>query len=132
MFQKEVAEKILAKYNTPQYGRLSIITNARLKITNHFNISPNSFYPVPKVKSTILVFEPIVNKKFKVKKIENLEKVSHIFFSRKRKMINKAFAELFENPIEIAKTLNIDLNLRANELTENEFFKITEIFENQL
>ena len=132
MFQKEVAEKILAKYNTPQYGRLSIITNARLKITSHFNISPNSFYPVPKVKSTILVFEPIVNKKFKVKKIENLEKVSHIFFSRKRKMINKAFAELFENPIKIAKTLNIDLNLRANELTENEFFKITEIFENQL
>jgi 16S rRNA (adenine1518-N6/adenine1519-N6)-dimethyltransferase len=132
MFQKEVADKILANHNTSDYGRLAVLTAARLKITTHFNVSPNSFYPVPRVKSSVLVFEPIINKNFKIKKIENLERVSHVFFSRKRKMINKAFAELFENPIEIAKTLNIDLNLRANELTENEFFKITEIFENQL
>ena len=131
MFQKEVADKILAKYNTPNYGRLAIITSARLKITNHFNISPNSFYPVPKVKSTVLVFEPIINKDFKVKKIENLEKISHIFFSRKRKMVNKAFNELFKNPLSIAKKINIDLNLRPSELTENEYFKITEMFENQ-
>ncbi len=131
MFQKEVADKILAKYNTPNYGRLAIITSARLKITNHFNISPNSFYPVPKVKSTILVFEPIINKDFKVKKIENLEKISHIFFSRKRKMVNKAFNELFKNPLSIAKKIDINLNLRPGELTENEYFKITEMFESQ-
>ena len=51
MFQKEVADRILAKYNTTNYGRLTILTATRLKITNHFNVSPNSFYPVPKVKS---------------------------------------------------------------------------------
>ena len=50
MFQKEVADRILAKYNTTNYGRLTILTATRLKITNHFNVSPNSFYPVPKVK----------------------------------------------------------------------------------
>ena len=132
MFQKEMAEKILAKHNTPDYGRLSIITAARLKITNRFNISSNSFYPVPKVKSTILVFEPIINKKFKIKNIDNLEKISHIFFSRKRKMINKAFNKLFKEPIAVAKKINIDLSLRPNELTENEYFKITEFFENQI
>ena len=55
MFQKEVADKILAKYNTTNYGRLSVLTAARLKITDYFNVSPNSFYPIPKVKSTILV-----------------------------------------------------------------------------
>ena len=81
MFQKEVADKILARFNTPGYGRLSVIVAARLKITSHFNVSPNSFYPVPKVQSTVLVFEPIINKDFKVKNIENLEKVSQIFFS---------------------------------------------------
>ena len=47
-------------------------------------------------------------------------------------MINKAFGQLFEKPIDIAKKININLSLRPNELTEKEYFKITEIFENQL
>jgi len=132
MFQKEVADKILAKYKTPDYGRLSILTAARLKITDCFNVSPNSFYPKPKVISTVLVFEPIINKNFKVKNIKNLEEVSHIFFSRKRKMINKAFKKLFKKPLNAAKKININLNLRPNEITENEYFKITELFENEL
>jgi len=132
MFQKEVAEKILGKYNTPHYGRLSILTAARLKITDCFNVSPNSFYPVPKVKSTVLVFEPIINKNFQVKNIENLEKISHIFFSRKRKMINKAFIKLFKKPFVVAEKINVKLNLRPNKLSENEYFKITEFFENEI
>ena len=132
MFQKEVADKILAKYNTSNYGRLSVVTAARLKITNRFNISPNSFYPVPKVKSTVLVFEPIVNKDFKVQNIENLEKISHIFFSRKRKMINKGLGKLFKKPSEIAEQININLNLRPSEITEKEYFKITEFFEDTI
>jgi 16S rRNA (adenine1518-N6/adenine1519-N6)-dimethyltransferase len=131
MFQKEVAERIIAKYNTSNYGRLTIITASRLKIIDRFDISPNSFFPVPKVKSTILVFEPIINKNFNTKNIENLEKISHIFFSRKRKMINKAFKELFRNPLEIAKKIDINLNLRPNEITKNEYFQISEFFENQ-
>jgi 16S rRNA (adenine1518-N6/adenine1519-N6)-dimethyltransferase len=132
MFQKEVADKILAKFNTSHYGRLAILTSAKLKITNHFNVSPNSFYPVPRVKSTVLVFEPFINKNFKVKNIANLEKVSHIFFSRKRKMINKGFIKLFKNHLEIAKKINVSLNLRPNELSENEYFKITKFFEDRL
>ena len=132
MFQKEVADKILAKHNTSSFGRLTILTNARLKITNHFNISQNCFYPIPKVKSTILVFEPIINQDFKVKNIANLEKISHVFFSKKRKMINKAFKELFKKPIEIAKKININLSLRPNQLSEKEYYKITEYFEKKL
>jgi len=132
MFQKEVADKILAKHSSSSFGRLAILTNARLKITNHFNISQNCFYPVPKVKSTILVFEPIINQDFKVKDISNLEKITHIFFSKKRKMINKAFKELFRKPIEIAEIININLSLRPNQLSEKEYYKITEYFEKKL
>mgnify|MGYP001202802854 FL=1 len=131
MFQKEMADKILAKYGTSDYGRLAIITSARLKIIDHFNVSPNSFYPAPKVKSTVLVFEPIINSDLKIKNIENLEKISHIFFSKKRKMINKAFKQIFKRPLEVAQRLNINLNLRPNELTENEYFKIIKYFERQ-
>ena len=129
MFQKEVADKILAKNKSSNYGRLTVLSNARLKVINHFNISQNCFYPVPKVKSTIVVFEPITNKDFKVDNISNLEKVTHIFFSKKRKMINKAFKLLFDEPVEVAKKLNIDLNLRPNQITEKEYFKIAQYLE---
>ena len=129
MFQKEVADKILANHTTAYFGRLTILTGARLKITSHFNVSPNCFYPIPKVKSTVLVFEPFLNKDFNVNDIANLEKISHIFFSRKRKMINKAFKQIFENPTQVAEKININLSLRPNQLSEEEYYKITEYFE---
>jgi len=132
MFQKEVADKILAKHGSSSFGRLAILTSARLKITNHFHISQNCFYPIPKVKSTILVFEPIVNQDFKVKDISNLEKITHIFFSKKRKMVNKAFKELFQKPIKIAEKININLSLRPNQLSAKEYYKITKYFEKKL
>jgi 16S rRNA (adenine1518-N6/adenine1519-N6)-dimethyltransferase len=129
MFQKEVADKILAKHKSSAFGRLAVLTNARLKITYSFNISQNCFYPIPKVKSTILVFEPIINNSFVVDDINNLEKITHVFFSKKRKMINKAFKSLFENPLQVAKKMKIDLSLRPNQLSEQEYYKITEYFE---
>ena len=132
MFQKEVADKILAKYKSPAFGRLAVLASARLKITSSFNVSENSFYPVPKVKSSILVFEPFVNQDFKVKNISNLEIITQVFFSKKRKMINKAFKTLFRNPTLVAEKINIDLNLRPNKISEKEYYKITEYFEKKL
>jgi len=129
MFQKEVADKILAKHGSASFGRLSILTSSRLRITNSFNISQTCFYPVPKVRSTVLVFEPVINENFNVKNITNLEMVTHIFFSRKRKMINKAFKELFGDLAHIEKKININLNLRPSQLSEKEYYKITEYFE---
>ena len=132
MFQKEVADKILAKHKSSSFGRLAVLTNSRLKVVDSFNVSENCFYPVPKVKSTILVFEPIINLNFNIKNISNLEKVTHVFFSKKRKMINKAFKILFKDPELIAKKINIDLSLRPNKISEEEYFKITEYFEKEL
>tara|TARA_B110000971_G_scaffold189428_1_gene199760 strand:- start:543 stop:1334 length:792 start_codon:yes stop_codon:yes gene_type:complete len=132
MFQKEVANKIQAKTNSSAFGRLSVLTSARLKIVDSFNVSENCFYPVPKVKSTVLVFEPIINKDFQVKNITNLEKITHVFFSKKRKMINKAFKKLFKNPDMVEKKINIDLNLRPNKISEKEYYKITACFEDGL
>jgi len=129
MFQKEVADKLLAKYKSRSYGRLTILANARLRIIDHFNVSETCFYPIPKVKSTVLIFEPITNQDFRIKDISNLEKITQTFFSKKRKMVNKGFRELFKNYSEVAKKINIDLNLRPNQLSEKDYYNITECFE---
>ena len=132
MFQKEVADKILAKHKSSSFGRLAILAGARLKVTNTFNVSENCFYPVPKVKSTILVFEPIINKEFTVQNISNLENITHLFFSKKRKMINKVFNKIFKKPILMAEKINIDLKLRPNQVSEKQYYQITEYFEKKL
>jgi 16S rRNA (adenine1518-N6/adenine1519-N6)-dimethyltransferase len=129
MFQKEVAERILAKYNTSKYGRLKIITNWKLKVSDSFQVSKNCFFPKPKVDSTVLVFEPITNKNYKIKDINNLEKVTQVFFSKKRKMINKGFLELFDNSSNFITKFNLNLSLRPNQLKEDHYYKITEFYE---
>jgi len=132
MFQKEVADKILAKHKSYSFGRLAVLTNSRLKVNKSFNVSKNCFYPVPKVESTVLMFEPVINKEFMVQDISNLEKITHIFFSKKRKMINKAFNSLFKKPEVIANKIKIDLSLRPNQISEIQYYKITESFEKKL
>ena len=129
MFQKEVADRILAKYNSKNYGRLSIISNYRLKITDKINISSNSFFPKPKVESTILVFKPINNPKIKIKNIDNLEKITQSFFSFKRKMIGKVYKEIFSSNKKILDELKLDLSQRPSELNLDIYYKLTKYYE---
>ena len=129
MFQKEMADRIDGKYNTSKYGRLSILTNYRLKIINKFNISPNCFFPRPKINSTVICFKP--NNKFinKIKNIDNLEKITNILFSGKRKMINKNMNKIFTSKKQINMIKDLDLNSRPAELKPEKFYEITEFFE---
>ena len=132
MFQKEVAERINAKMGSIKYGRISLLTSSRISIKNSFDVSPNCFYPKPKVNSSVLIMEPIINNNFHIKNIENLEKISHKFFSKKRKKINKVFKELFKNPFDVSKKLQINLDLRPSQLSDVEYFKITKYFEDYI
>ena len=74
MFQEEVANRIVAKQNTKDFGRLSILCNWRLDIRKHFNVSKNCFFPKPKINSTVLSFTPkkIMNLLLKIPKILKL------------------------------------------------------------
>ena len=90
MFQKEVADRIIAKYNTSSYGRLTVLANWKLKIVKVCDIKPDSFFPKPKVDSSLLLFSP-KNKIFKIKDPKNLEIVTRVFFSHRRKMLKKPF-----------------------------------------
>ncbi len=129
MFQKEVGDRIIAKPNTKNYSRISVLTNFRFEIISSFKISQKCFFPTPKIESKIIVFKPKSKINIKIKKIENLEKITQIFFSSKRKMINKAFSKIFKNHKEVAESLNINLSKRPGELSFEEFYKITEKYE---
>ena len=127
MFQKEVADRILAKKQTKEFSRLTVLSNWRLEIKKHFDVSKNCFFPKPKINSTLLSFKPKKNNLFNLKNPENLEKVTRVLFSNRRKMINKNFKKLFEKKEtkeSIVKNLNIDLNKRPEELSNEMFYKI--------
>ncbi len=128
MFQKEVADRIIAKDNSKNYGRLSIISNWKMNIKKIIDIEPNSFYPIPKVKSTLLMFEPKKNF-YNLKDAKNLEHVTNVFFNQKRKMIKKPMRILFKNFEDIASKLSLDLNLRPQNLNNQTYYKICSIYE---
>ena len=123
MFQKEVADRIVAKNNSKNFGGLSILCNWRLEIKKHFNVSRNCFFPKPNVDSTVLSFIP-KTKFFNIKNPKNLENITRILFSNRRKIIKKNFIKLFGKN-NVADDLNLDLNKRPEELTSETFYKIT-------
>ena len=129
MFQKEVADRITAKTGTREFGRLSVLANWRLEIKKHFHISKNCFFPKPKINSTLLSFKPKINNPFNLKNPKNLEKVTRILFSNRRKMINKNFNKLFKEKKSMVQNLNINLNKRPEELSNEMFYKIATQYE---
>ena len=129
MFQKEVAERIISQYNTSKYGRLSIIANWKLDIKKIIDISPNCFFPKPKVNSCLLFFSPKKNF-FRFKDPYNLEKITRVFFNHRRKMIKKPYNLLFSGNNKIHNKLNINLNLRPQNLNFETYYKLTNEYEN--
>ena len=128
MFQKEVADRIISDYNSSNYGRLSILANWKLSIKKIIDVKPNSFSPKPKVDSSVLFFEP-KKKFFNLKNSYNLEKITRIFFNHRRKMIKKPFNQIFSNNQDIINKLNIDLNLRPQNLDFETYYKLTNEYE---
>jgi len=128
MFQKEMAERIIGTYNTSKYGRLSILTNYRLNILKKFNVSSNCFFPKPKVESSVLFFKPKEKISINIKNIENLEKITTILFSNKRKMINKSIKKIF-NKDKLDLIEDLDLKSRPSDLKPEKYYEITELFE---
>ena len=129
MFQKEVANRIISNFNTNNYGRLTVLANWRLNIKKICDIKPTSFYPKPKVESSLLFFEPKENF-FYLKNPKNLEKITRVFFMHRRKMIKKPFNELFNNNFELLSKLGINLNLRPQNLDFETYYKLTKEYEN--
>jgi len=94
MFQKEVADRICAKDGEKNYGRLSLITQARLRKKFHFNVSKNLFNPPPRVDSSVVSFETNNETNLSNNELIILSNITNIIFKKKRKMIGKTLEKL--------------------------------------
>ena len=128
MFQKEVADRIISEFNSSNYGRLSILSSWKLNVKKILDIKPQSFSPRPKIDSSLLLFTPKENF-FELKEPKNLEKITRIFFSQRRKMLKKPFNQVFDNGKEVAAKFGIDLNLRPQNLKPEVYFKLVKEYE---
>jgi len=129
MFQKEVADRIIAEFNTSNYGRLSIICNWKLNIKKICDIKPSAFIPKPKIDSSLLIFYP--KKNFvKIKDPKNLEKITRVFFNQRRKMLKKPFNQLFNGDQRVLDKLKIDLTMRPQNINLDTYYKLTCEYEN--
>ena len=128
MFQKEVADRIIANYNTSNYGRLSILANWKLNVKKISDIKPKSFLPRPKIDSSLLFFTPKENF-YEIKNPKNLEKITRIFFNNRRKMLKKPYNQIFNGNLKVLEKLKINLNLRPQNLSCETYYKLTEEYE---
>ena len=128
MFQKEVADRIISKYNSSKYGRLTILANWKLDIVKICDIKAGSFSPRPKINSSLLFFKPKKNF-YKLQNSKNLEKITRVFFNQRRKKIKTPFNILFNGNTNVIRNLRIDLNLRPHNLKEEIYYELTQEYE---
>ena len=121
--QDEVAERIVANPDTKQYGSLSVLASLFTNSKIQFNVSKNCFEPKPKILSTVITIqrETLIDEDMRMKAFE----ISKVAFQQKRKKIKTALKDYIDE--ESSKKLSLDLNLRPQELTPENYLAIAEI-----
>lgn len=127
MFQKEVAERLVASPCSKDYGRLSVKTQWLCDVEKEFDLSPQNFFPPPKVTSTVVSICPYKKPLFNAD-AEVLEKICAAVFSQRRKMLKVSLKQLSDNPVEILERAGIDEKRRPEELSVEEFCKLSQVF----
>ena len=131
MVQKEVAQRMVAQSNTKDYGILTLMVQYLSDASIAFLVPKESFIPAPNVTSAIIVLKKI--KKYKVKNEEVFIKLVHCAFAQRRKtMINSLFSTNFKNLSKeelniLFEKLDIDKNVRAEQLDINDFIRICDM-----
>ena len=121
MLQKEVADRVCAQPNTKTFGRLSVAIQARCQIKKLFEIKPNSFYPRPKVTSTLIRLIP--NGKLEDNLANQLNCLLQLAFSKRRKKVSNALKTLFE--LRDFQRLSIDPEKRPENLTVDDYINLS-------
>ena len=125
MFQKEVAERIMAPIKSKDYGRISVLSQLQCHIEHLMDLSPNCFTPAPKIWSSVLLFRPKANT-LTSEQISKIENLTTLAFGQRRKMIRQSLKSIF-NLEDKCQQLNIPLTFRAEELTPEQFLALANI-----
>lgn len=127
MFQKEVANRLIAAHDTSDYGRLSVMCQWKAKVRKLFDLLPGAFLPAPKVSSTVVQLTP----RFPRESVswEALEKVVKAAFSQRRKMLRSSLKSIFSTPSVLLEEANINPERRAENLTIQEFCTLAALWE---
>ena len=126
MFQKEVANRIVASPGSKAYGRLSVMSQWRCNPKIAFNIPAAAFTPPPKVESTLVHFEALKEPKFPAK-VDILEFVVSKAFNQRRKMLRGALKGYFQNVEEGLLSIGVLPTKRAEDITVQEYCKMSQI-----
>ena len=126
MFQKEVANRIVASPGSKAYSRLSVMAQWRCNIKIAFNIPATAFTPPPKVESSIVHFEALKEPRFPAE-VNKLEFVVSKAFNQRRKMLRGALKGHFKNVEEGLLTIGVVPTKRAENVTIQEFCLMAQI-----
>ena len=126
MFQKEVANRIVASPGSKAYGRLSVMSQWRCDAKIAFNVPASAFTPPPKVESTLVHFESLKEPKFPAE-VEVLEFVVSKAFNQRRKMLRGALKGYFQNVEEGLLSIGVLPTKRAEEITVQEYCAMSQI-----
>jgi 16S rRNA (adenine1518-N6/adenine1519-N6)-dimethyltransferase len=119
MFQREVAERIVAKPGSKIYGRLSVLAGWRTEAKILFDIAPSAFVPPPKVTSSVVQLVPRAAPLACSRRA--LERVTEAAFGQRRKMLRQSLKQLGVDPIPLLETAGIDPTARAEDIAVEGF-----------
>jgi 16S rRNA (adenine1518-N6/adenine1519-N6)-dimethyltransferase len=120
MFQREVAERIVAKPDTEHYGRLSVLAQWRTTAKILFDVSRSAFVPPPSVTSSIVRLEPLAEPAAPCG-LADLERVTQAAFGQRRKMLRQSLKSLSPDAESLIRAAGIDPTARAENLSVAEF-----------
>ena len=123
MFQKEVAERIVAKPGGKAFGRLSVLSQYRCEVRKLFDVNRSAFTPPPKVTSSIVQLVPKASPQ-PACRLETLERVTAAAFGQRRKMLRASLKGLLPEPEPLLHELGIAPDLRAEQLPVEAFARI--------
>lgn len=131
MFQREVAERIVAPKGGKAYGRLSVITQWRARAKILFDVSRSAFVPPPKVTSSIVRLEPIAAPEPRAN-VRDLEAVTAAAFGQRRKMLRQSLRALTPDPEPLIRAAGLDPTARAETLSPQDFARLANLFADEI
>jgi len=127
MFQREVAERIVAKPRTKAYGRLSVISQWRTAPKIQFDINPSAFTPPPKVTSSVVSFELLPRPRGDAD-VKTLGQVTAAAFGQRRKMLRSSLKSLGVDTDALIAEAGLEPTARAEELSVEQFARLASVF----